>query len=205
MLWQCENPVLPYNRVLAEMRLQDGELATAYTNIMNGYLEKGYARKLSPDEAKSKSEKTWYLPYHPVQTKHKKLRVVFNAASKFRGTSLNDILVTGPDLLNNLVGVLTHFRSEKIALLADVEPMFHQVRVKKEDKSSLRFLWRSHTDPNQPVDTYQMQVHNIFGAKSSPCCTNFALRRTATDNVSSYENTVIQMVLHNSTWIWMTC
>lgn len=204
MLWRCENPVLPYNRVLAEMRLQvlekkfcrDGELAKAYTNIINGYLEKGYARKLSPDEAKSKSEKTWYLPHHPVQAKHKKLRVVFNAAAKFRGTSLNDQLVTSPDLLNNLVGVLTRFRSEKIALLADVESMFHKVRVKGEDQSSLRFLWRSHSDPDQPVDTYQMQVH-IFGAKSSPCCANYALRRTATDNASSYENTVIQTVLRN--------
>lgn len=134
MLWRCENPVLPYNRVLAEMPLEDlekkfrrdGELATAYVNIINGYLEKGYARKLSPDEAKSKPEKTCYLPHHPVQAKHKKLRVVFNAAAKFHGTSLNYQLVTGPDLLNNL-GVLTRFRSEKIALLADVESMFHQV------------------------------------------------------------------------------
>ena len=163
---------------------------------MNGYLEKGYARKLSPDEAKSKSEKTWYLQHHPVQAKHKKLRVVFNAAAKFRGASLNDQLVTGPDLLNNLVGILTRFRSEKIALLADVESMFHQVRVKEEDQSSLRFLWRSHSDPNQPVDTYHLQVH-IFGAKSSPCCASYALQRTATDNALSYENTVIQTVLHN--------
>ncbi|XP_028413990.1 uncharacterized protein LOC114536852 [Dendronephthya gigantea] len=204
MLWRCENPVLPYNRVLAETSFRnlekkfqkDPELATAYTNIIHGYLEKGYARKLSSDETKSKPEKVWYLPHHSVQAKHKKLRVVFNAAAKFRGTSLNDQLVTGPDLLNNLVGILTRFRSEKVAMLADIEAMFHQVKVKEDDQTSLRFLWRNVSTPGQPIESYQMQVH-IFGAKSSPCCASYALRRTATDNASSFDNVVIQTVLRN--------
>lgn len=130
--------------------------------------------------------------HHPVGAAHKKLRVVFDAASKF----LNDQLVTGPDLLNNLVGILIRFRSERIAIMADDESMFQQVQVKEADRTSLRFLWRDTSAPGQPVNTYQMQVH-IFGAKSSPCCASYSLRRTAADNARSYDETVIQTVSRN--------
>ena len=54
------------------------------------------------------TEKTWYLPHHPVVNPKKpgKVRGVANAAANFRGQSLNSNLITGPDLLNNLVGIL---------------------------------------------------------------------------------------------------
>lgn len=80
--------------------------------------------------------------------------------------------------------------------MADVEGMFHQVRVKEADQTSLRFLWRDVSAPGQPVNTYQMQVH-IFGAKSSPSCASYGLRRTAIDNAASYNETVIQTVLRS--------
>ena len=50
-------------------------------------------------------------------------------------------LLQGPDLTSNLLGVLTRFRQEKYAFMADIEKMFFQVRVRKEDQSFLRFLW----------------------------------------------------------------
>ena len=57
-----------------------------------------------------------------------------------RGNSLNKNLLTGPDVANNLVGVLLRFHQGKIAFAADIEQMFHQIRVREEDKVSLRFL-----------------------------------------------------------------
>ena len=38
-------------------------------------------------------------------------------------------LYQGPDLTKKLIGVLLRFRQERIALMADIEGMFHQVRV----------------------------------------------------------------------------
>ena len=67
--------------------------------------------------------------------------MVFDAAAKFDGTSLNDRLYHGPDLTNNLVGVLIRFREEETAFTADVESMFHQVKVLPEDADALGFLW----------------------------------------------------------------
>jgi len=52
-----------------------------------------------------------------------------------------DNLLTGPDLLNNLVGILMRFCNEEIGVMADVQQMFHQVRVCEEDRDALRFLW----------------------------------------------------------------
>ena len=46
----------------------------------------------------TKSERQWYVPLHPVENPNKpgKVRRVCNAASKFRGLSLNNNLLTGP-------------------------------------------------------------------------------------------------------------
>ena len=70
-----------------------------------------------------------------------KVRVVFDCAAKFKDVSLNSRLLQGPDFMNSLVGVLMRFRQDHIALAADIEAMFHQVRVKDDDCDALRFLW----------------------------------------------------------------
>ena len=108
---------------------------------------------------------------------------MFDAASKFDATSLNDHLLQGPDLMNSLVGILIRFRQYAVALIADIEAMFHQVRVRPEDCDVLRFLWWD-DEFQKPVE-YKMLVH-IFGAKSSPCCANKALLQTADDNEVKY-------------------
>ena len=56
------------------------------------------------------------------------IRVVFDCSAKYKGVSLNDLL-TGPDLTNSLAGVLCRFRQEPVALMCDVERMFHQFYV----------------------------------------------------------------------------
>ena len=67
--------------------------------------------------------------------------MVFDCASTFHGTSLNRELLQGPDLTNKLIGVMLRFRLGPIALMTDIEGMFHQVRVAREDVDFLRFLW----------------------------------------------------------------
>jgi len=96
-----------------------------------------------------------------------KLPIVFDAAR----TSQNKNLLQGPDMTNSLVGALLHFREGRVGLAADVEEMFHQVRVRKEDQEALRFLWWS-DNYTHPPDVYVMEVH-IFGATSSPCVANY--------------------------------
>ena len=58
-----------------------------------------------------------------------------------------------------------------------------QVGLLESDQHSLRFLWRY--DPTSDVNVFQNTRH-IFGAKDSPTCANYALRRTAVDNQDRY-------------------
>ena len=58
---------------------------------------------------------------------------MFDCAAKFKGTSLNDQLLQGPDLTNGLLGVIIRFRQEPVAMVANVEGMFHQVWVAPDD------------------------------------------------------------------------
>ena len=138
----------------------------------------------------------WYLPHHPVFNKPGKTRVVFDCAAKYGGTSLNDQLLSGPDLTNSIVGVLTRFRENPVALAADIECMFHQVRVPPADRDAFRFLWWPNSDHSQdPVD-HRMEVH-LFGATSSPSCSNFALRKTAQDNKDEFAKDIVKTVKRN--------
>ena len=161
-------------------------------------LAKGYARKVPPVQASPDEGKAWYVPHHGVYHPHKpdKIRVVFDCSANFKGLSLNSMLHKGPDLTNSLVGVLTRFREDRVAVMADIEAMFYQVRVPDRDSSFLRFLWWEDGNMAHEVQEYQMIVH-LFGAISSSACANFALRRTAEDNKSCFPPEVINTVKKN--------
>ena len=145
----------------------------------------------------SQFELTWYLPHHPEIHPHKpgKVRGVFDAASRYRNTSHNDQLLEGPDLINNLVGILIRFRQDPIALITDIEAMFHQVKVRPDDCDELRFLC-SDSDVEGQAVAFKMLVH-IFGAKSSPCGAKKALLQTANDNESNYGKDITDVVRLN--------
>ncbi|XP_043196264.1 uncharacterized protein LOC122367319 [Amphibalanus amphitrite] len=185
LLWCDENVKLPDNYPMAMRRLENTERtlrrapekATAYQQSMEENVKKGYARKLDDEELLVQHDRTWYLPHHAVTSKPGKFRVVFDAASSYGGSSLNGHLLSGPDLLRSLPGVLLRFRLGSVGLCADIEKMFMQVAVRAEDQASLRYLWRD-LDSTRPPDIYQMD-RVIFGARSSPASASYVLRRTA--------------------------
>ncbi|XP_068676111.1 uncharacterized protein [Montipora foliosa] len=172
-------------------------LELKYRVVIEDCVAKGYARKLTKDELGTISNTTWYLPHHPVTNPNKpgKVRVVFDAAARFDGSSLNEQLVGGPTLTNDLTGVLFRFREDEIAFSADIESMFYQTYVTPRDTDSMRFLWWPGSVDNPPED-YKMLVH-IFGAKLSPCCANKVLNQTAQDDEETYSPEVIKAVRRN--------
>ena len=95
-------------------------------------------------------------------------------------------------MTNSLIGVLLRFRQGNIGLAADVESMFHQVRVREQDQDALRFLWWTGSY-DDPPGVYAMNVH-FFGAASSPCVANSALRQAADDNANSFNPNVVEAI-----------
>ena len=118
---------------------------------------------------------------------------MFDLSAEYKGVCLNDMLMRGPDLLTNRIGILLRFRQHRVAVVADVEKMFHQVRVRPSDGPAFRFIWR---DPGstQPPDIYQMDVH-LFGAVSSPAVCSNALQRAVKDSNDS-ETLLPQITRH---------
>lgn len=107
----------------------DVAFAEAYRNKIHDYVNKGYARKLTSQELEMRKENEWYLPHFAVvnQNKPNKIRVVFDAAAKSNGISLNDMLLPGPDLYSSIISVIWKFRQQKIAFSGDVKEMFLQI------------------------------------------------------------------------------
>ena len=75
------------------------ELKKHYTDTIRDYINKGHAIKLTPENAKLTSKIKNYISHHAVFNINKpgSLRVVFDAAAKYGGTSLNENLLKGPD------------------------------------------------------------------------------------------------------------
>ena len=111
------------------------------------------------DEFKDEVGSTWYLPHHEICHPQKsKVRIVFDCSGTFEGHSWNDKPLQGPDLTSNLLGILSRFCQEKYAFMADIEKMFFQVRVRKEDQTFLRFLRWPNEDLEQKAEEYCMRA-----------------------------------------------
>ncbi|RXN39575.1 LRR and PYD domains-containing 3-like protein [Labeo rohita] len=80
--------------------------------------------------------------------------------------------------MNALTGVLCRFHEHQIAIVCDVEKMFHRFHVSAEDRDFLRFLWWENGNTEKEPKEYRMRVH-IFGAASSPGCANYGMKYLA--------------------------
>ena len=127
LLWREDEVKLPNNIYSAMGQLKslerrpqkDDMLPKRYQETINSDVEAGYIRKVQQVELNETRDKLqWYLPHHPVINPHKpeKVRRVCNAAAKYQDVALNGKLLSGPDLLQSLIGIIFRFREHQIAL-----------------------------------------------------------------------------------------
>ena len=154
-------------------------------------ISKGYARKSTREVAPGK---IWYLPHHGVYHPNKPgmIRVIFDLSADYKGRYINRELLSGPDLTNQIAGVLLQFREEQLVVMGDIEPMFCQIKFPDDQCSFLKFLWWEDCDTNKEIIDCEMTAH-VFGGASSPSCSNFALRKTASDNIHEYASDVTRI------------
>lgn len=185
LLWKFDVFNCPNNYDLALKRLiclekkmeKDPALASAVNQMIRDYLLKGYVKKVCPTIDPTK-EDGWFLPTFVVKNHNKpsKLRIVWDAAAKFRNIALNSLILKGPDLTANILSVLFRFQERRIAIAGDIKEMYHQVGVKESDRKYLRFLHRENSFEKPTI--YEMQVM-VFGAACSGFCAQYILNKNA--------------------------
>lgn len=180
------NHEMAYSRLKTQessLRRKGPEITNAYDQIIKDYERKGYVTKVEKSEASNQ----WFLPHFPVVKEDRtttKVRMVFDAAAKHNGKSLNDAVRSGPKLQRDLNDVLTRFRRAPIALSADISEMFLQVSLREGDRRYHRFLWRSFDSTRDP-DQYEFQ-RLLFGNRASPFCSQYVLHTHAEAHARDY-------------------
>ena len=154
-----------------------------FVSFMKEILDSGHAERAPLD----KSKECWYLPlfgiYHPK--KPTQIRGVFDASAKYQGVSLNDFLLSGPELTNSLLGVLMRFRKEPIAMTADIHKIFYCFLVEEQHRDFLSFFWYSDNNPDKELIEYRMKVH-VFGNRPSPSVASYGLQKIAEISGDTY-------------------
>ena len=81
-----------------------------------------FSRKLTEKEKSEWKGPVHYIAHHGVLCPEKKsapIRIVFNSSTSFKGHTLNEYWLKGPDLLNNLFGVVLRFRENAVAVCGE--------------------------------------------------------------------------------------
>ncbi|XP_025270370.1 uncharacterized protein LOC112639710 [Camponotus floridanus] len=164
--------------------IKDPAFYSLYREFMQQYMELDH---MLPVQTPANGTTVCYLPHHGVLRESSvmtKLRVVFNgSAIVTTGSSLNQHLHCGPNLLPTLADVLLRWRRHRYVLATDVEKMYRQIEVHQQDRDLQRILWRS--SPKENIQEYQLKTVT-YGLSCAPFLAIRTLHQLAHDEKSSY-------------------
>lgn len=158
------------------------ELQHNYIEFMREYIELGHMERV-PDHEVNK-QNVYYIPHHAV-FKDDKIRVVFDASAKSANhKSLNDNLLIGiTNLQQDILSILTRFRTYNIVLKADIRKMYRQILLNPHETDYQRILWRESSF--LPLEIYRL-LTVTYGVASAPFLAVRVLHQLAYENASRF-------------------
>ena len=171
-----------------------------YTEQTESNVQKSYT-ELVPTDDQLCGFKEWYISHHAALSSKRpdKVRSVYDCAAFAEGKFLNGFLMKHPESINSLVGVLLRFKKEEIPNAADVEAIFHEIRVLPPNRDALRVFWWPVENLEAEPFVFLMMVH-LIGSNSSPSC---ACHFSSGKLQRSLENISISKFVRSSTRIFM--
>ncbi|XP_062703843.1 uncharacterized protein LOC134286271 [Aedes albopictus] len=161
------------------------ELKTMYTAFMHEYLQMGHMKEIKAEEEESGLE--YYIPHHAVlkpDSTTTKLRVVFDASCPTdTGVSLNDVLMVGPVVQDDLRSILLRFRLFRYAVIGDAEKMYRMVWQQASDQLLHKIFWRDSSE--EPLRTYKLTTVT-YGTSSAPYLATRCLNQCAEEGAERY-------------------
>ncbi|XP_063994422.1 uncharacterized protein LOC135171779 [Diachasmimorpha longicaudata] len=160
------------------------ELEKQYSAVMQEYLDLGHMSESREDPSE---EKGFYLPHHAVikaTSLTTKVRVVFDGSAKRAGdpVSLNESLMIGPTIQEDIFSLLTRFLTHQYVLTGDIEKMYRQFWVRDEDRKYQRVWWK---DSNGEPRVFELNTVT-FGLSSAPYLAIRCLHQLADDESEKF-------------------
>ena len=201
--WKEDHPPLPTNFDITQRRTRsmvhnlakDPQKLKMYNDVIVEQERRGFIERVAcPGVTKGKCH---YLPHHAVfkESATTPIRIVYDCSCRQSKChpSLNDCLLAGPPIANDLTGILLRFRCHKYGFTTDIEKAFLHVSLDEGDRDATRFLWLSDPeDPTRAFHIYRFKVV-LFGASSSP----FILNATLDKHLKQYNDPVAEDMKKN--------
>ncbi|XP_072400339.1 uncharacterized protein [Diabrotica undecimpunctata] len=148
---------------------KDKKLFFEYKNFIDTYISSGHAEYVPLSFVNENSDKKYFIPHLCVineQNKSTTLRVVMDASCKSStGESLNDISLKGYQVQPDLFDILVRFRQYKFIFSCDIQKMFRQTWINKDQRFLQNILWRD--DTHDSIKCIQLNTIT-YGTNSAP-------------------------------------
>jgi len=146
----------------------------------------------------------YFIPHHAIQKLEGdsvKLRVVFDASAKCHsGVSLNQCLLVGPKLQQDIVDVLIGFRVHKVAFTTDICKMYRQIEVLPQYRGYQYILWRDTSQAS--LKEYTLNTVT-YGVNSAPYLALRVLRYIAETDCENFPD--VKGALRHQTYMDDIC
>ena len=185
--WKDDHPYLPSNKNMALKRLdslinklkKNPTDLKCYDDIIKDQISRNFIEEVDRNEETSGGSKVHYIPHHAIYTKSTTtpLRIVYDCSAKASkySPSLNNCLLTGPSLLNDLCSILLRIRINKYAISSDIEKAFLMIGLSEQDRDSCRFFWPADPfDSESEIKIYRFKVV-LFGSTASQFLLNMTI------------------------------
>lgn len=174
-----------YRFLNLEKKLQKNiNLLSDYDKFINEYIDLGHGHYIDFNSLNFKDDPLYFMPHHAVinqNSKSTKTRVVFDASMQTdKKLSLNDILLNGPLVQQELFDIMLLFRLGEYTFSTDIRRMFRCVDINPKHASLQNILWRN--NPNEPIKCIQLDTVT-YGQKSS----SFLATRCLYELANKYE------------------
>lgn len=174
-------------KTLERRLLSHPKMYAEYAKFIQEYKDLGHMQEVKGHLESNLKSPFYYLPHHAVYKETSattKLRVVFDGSCKTSsGVSLNDVLMVGPTIQDDLFSIIARFRTFKYALTADIIKMYRQVLVDSAQTHLQCILWRESVD--EPIKTFEL-LTLTYGTASASFLAIRTLKKLAEDNSSNY-------------------
>lgn len=146
---------------------------------MHDMVARRAAVNLSKEQITKWKGPTWFVSHLIAPNLHSTttpVRLVWNGSQRCRSVSMNDLLMKGPDVLNQIRAVLLTFRGGISAALGDIMKMYNSVWLEDREMQLHRFLWRDSEE--EDLEEYAITRVNM-GDKPAGCIAQLAICETA--------------------------